>query len=720
MQILENVSNFIKVGSGRTLEIFKHSTYVTSAGSGTLSVAFAERSGFANGDHVYIGTNSYRTISDSSLPTTGAGNVIIDAPATFSNNEAIVRKRDVSVSATADDYVTVYDSEDFDTAVSQPIGLDASNQVRLSVPAGSYGIRYSDEDDNTLFLEYDTVLRWDSIHYANRYASDGHGTSTDPWIGWEGVFAINTRVHFPAGYYSTTGATFTVATGTGQILVTGDGTNVSFIRVSADAPALKFTATGATPSFFYNLKIRDLTIQPTATNTTSLLRLENLDNGSSLHNVYLDPNAQTVATAIHCLNVNDCSFYDIQVAGTTAKYFTNGVVFATDSADIRGQIHFFSPTFKNCTVGTDFTATLAGYNNIDFYSPTFVVTGSSYGTVAIRTVAQVDQINVFDPKIQKYTNGNLHTGATGVNIVGGSYSDCKNAGNTDGAAIELIDCTFGNIAPGAITSAYDGIVMSGTSQGLTIGSILFLSITNQNIIDTSTGATGNRRLRGAHSFPTKITTFTTLDTTPSVAGGDLCKTANGGATSITTFDDGILGQEIAVIVKDANTTFVHGTIILQGAVNFTAALNDAIWFKYDGTNWYEQSRNSAQWGGALVATGSVTASGFISGAVGFLRIGTDASVTLTASAITATNGYHQIAGGPGNLNNITSSASTGDVMVLRQSGAGTITVVHKAGGTGNIRLVASASFAMDTVNDHIVLINNGGNWHELSRADNGT
>lgn len=61
--------------------------------------------------------------------------------------------------------------------------------------------------------------------------------------------------------------------------------------------------------------------------------------------------------------------------------------------------------------------------------------------------------------------------------------------------------------------------------------------------------------------------WASLDTTPSVDGYGTFVTANAGATSITTFDDGINGQEITVICADANTTLVQGATLtlLNGA-----------------------------------------------------------------------------------------------------------------------------------------------------------
>ena len=89
-----------------------------------------------------------------------------------------------------------------------------------------------------------------------------------------------------------------------------------------------------------------------------------------------------------------------------------------------------------------------------------------------------------------------------------------------------------------------------------------------------------------------IITFADGDTTPSVLESNIFKTNNSSATSITTLDDGSPGQKITVIFGDSNTTIVHGSgIILNGGTNVTPSANSVMEFVYDGTEWYETSRN---------------------------------------------------------------------------------------------------------------------------------
>ena len=84
-------------------------------------------------------------------------------------------------------------------------------------------------------------------------------------------------------------------------------------------------------------------------------------------------------------------------------------------------------------------------------------------------------------------------------------------------------------------------------------------------------------------------TFTDGDTSPSVGvPNKLFKTANTAATTISTFDDGYVGQEITIAFTDANTTIDFTASSLKGnaGVDWTPAANDCMRCIYDGTDWF--------------------------------------------------------------------------------------------------------------------------------------
>lgn len=83
------------------------------------------------------------------------------------------------------------------------------------------------------------------------------------------------------------------------------------------------------------------------------------------------------------------------------------------------------------------------------------------------------------------------------------------------------------------------------------------------------------------------------DTTPSVARVNELRTANTIGTSITFFDDGLVGQELTVIFTDGITTVVaSASMKLAGGVNFVATANDVLTLRrIAGGVWLEKSRS---------------------------------------------------------------------------------------------------------------------------------
>ena len=69
------------------------------------------------------------------------------------------------------------------------------------------------------------------------------------------------------------------------------------------------------------------------------------------------------------------------------------------------------------------------------------------------------------------------------------------------------------------------------------------------------------------------------------ASGNLWKTHASGQT-LTTFDDGVVGQIITVISTAAVVYDVTGTTLKGGSSDITTASGDVTNWVYDGTNWY--------------------------------------------------------------------------------------------------------------------------------------
>ena len=95
---------------------------------------------------------------------------------------------------------------------------------------------------------------------------------------------------------------------------------------------------------------------------------------------------------------------------------------------------------------------------------------------------------------------------------------------------------------------------------------------------------GYRRNMG----PIGETILTITGATPGVQGGNIFKTANTGATTITNFGGAGPGQKIVVLIGDANTTVDFTGTNLKGnaGADWSPANGDWMECVYDGTEWY--------------------------------------------------------------------------------------------------------------------------------------
>ena len=112
--------------------------------------------------------------------------------------------------------------------------------------------------------------------------------------------------------------------------------------------------------------------------------------------------------------------------------------------------------------------------------------------------------------------------------------------------------------------------------------------------DDSRGLGSDLRV-GGRFITSKITTFTTGVSMPSVAAGNIFKTADSGSTTITSFSNGIVGQEIKVIFGQGNVTVDFTGTNLKGnqGSDWTPFSGDHMTCIFDGTNWYcNISKNS--------------------------------------------------------------------------------------------------------------------------------
>ena len=137
------------------------------------------------------------------------------------------------------------------------------------------------------------------------------------------------------------------------------------------------------------------------------------------------------------------------------------------------------------------------------------------------------------------------------------------------------------------------------SAAFTWSDVLYTTVSN-NHFDVVTGMNPTQVADLYYSVVNGNTTtfvkvrFPNGATSPDVSACEFFDVVNSAATSITTFSNGTTGKKITVWVRDGLTTFVNGSLILKGKINYTPVADTAITFiKLDGdtTGWLEVSRS---------------------------------------------------------------------------------------------------------------------------------
>lgn len=105
------------------------------------------------------------------------------------------------------------------------------------------------------------------------------------------------------------------------------------------------------------------------------------------------------------------------------------------------------------------------------------------------------------------------------------------------------------------------------------------------------------RARGSIS---NTQTYIITGATPNVAIGNVFKTNNGGAVTVTNLLGGVDSQQITIVCGESNTIFQNNAnIAITGGTNFTCVLNNAISFVYNaaGSVWVEIGGTGSGGGG---------------------------------------------------------------------------------------------------------------------------
>jgi hypothetical protein len=177
----------------------------------------------------------------------------------------------------------------------------------------------------------------------------------------------------------------------------------------------------------------------------------------------------------------------------------------------------------------------------------------------------------------------------GFNVSGNVITDPKSntdttrciythASNNQGT---IVGNTFVFENSGIATSVAEWAVEKGANGGGS-GADSIVTVANNNLVNVQPGHLQLSNFGMAYSGG---------DTSPSVKNTTFMSISNGGATTITNFDDGYEGQVIMLYFTDGNTTINRDNCYLAGGTNFTSSADDTLTLQRIGSNWYEVARS---------------------------------------------------------------------------------------------------------------------------------
>lgn len=216
------------------------------------------------------------------------------------------------------------------------------------------------------------------------------------------------------------------------------------------------------------------------------------------------------------------------------------------------------------------------------------------------TKAGADFRQIYNCDIQAFITGTGGTLTSGLTIVEGASTPGQNR-----IRAQITGAFATGILPQHNDVIYDSVLVDGATLGIDVsgfrstwGLVVFKNCTT-NVDDLSlpsdkwslviTQGTGANPvvIKRESDF---VTTFANGDASPSVLGATFCRTS--GTTTITGFDDGVLGQTITLLA-DNNITIQQGANIkLAGGVDYNMTAFDTLTLvTYAAGVWVEVSRS---------------------------------------------------------------------------------------------------------------------------------
>lgn len=425
------------------------------------------------------------------------------------------------------------------------------------------------------------AINW---NYLEWYGGKGDGSTVND-TSFSTALTAYPRLKLLKGSYKITTGNIAVPT---YAVIEGSGMYETLI-LNDSSTGDTFKITGTASPYKEYVEIRNMTITSSSTTTGDAIDATYTRYGT-IENVAFRNHNKGIYSHTNCYynTIKNCLFtqiaqYSVHENNFGANYFV-GNRFDGNGSDVTDTLLYIdSASHMTMIIGNTFSGPAVKGIEILGACKGTVITGNSFSEITTNAISIVDYSG-------NYPTGTVISGNSFRNMA--SISDAVIRLNAGGRYTQISGNTFiDNHATNPdikidVAAAYTNIIGNITND------TTFLSDS-----DTTTVLNGNVDSTGKIIGPVKYAdpiTFTDQDTTPSVKNGNIFRTANTGATVITGFDDGQIGQMITIRLGDAFTDFTDSaTLELEGNANFTTGLaGDTITFlKLTATAWIEVSRS---------------------------------------------------------------------------------------------------------------------------------
>lgn len=589
---------------------------VNSASSGD-TVTLDSGHGFQVGDKFMVDVDLGTYIGTDSVQSVTATSVTISGTVSVAAGQFLVNLGPDTGSDTPNydgDRVQIYDDMDYgDEIVGATVSTDSVGRYRYFHKGVSrWELVLALETPIALYLD---TGHTDSTSHASTFpTTSGSGTESDPFVGWEGAVAADTKTVFAPGFYGLDedltipeGATLEGSGPSSVILFTAqnvaivndtDAGNITVRNLKVDAQgdtfaatprnAFEFTQGQGQNYLFENLHVTDA--------TKAGIRMEG------------ESGVNTNCTVRGC-TVTSCDRHGIEFStSTTHSQAVDNYLYNNSVTTLGAQIYLSDTDVDYCTVrgnnvidGNDNGIRILG--NFCVVSDNVIQNGANdgirlNGTYHSCTGNVINNVAESGIKWDGLTDSSI-TGNTiesaGIHGIHGRCQTASGRNNISGNTVRhsAIDgLRFSNSGADESDSLVsNNVFQNNTTSGIDLGAGVRIVVTSNlfrgngtSITDAGTGNMCFNNINGSVGlYGTDIDSAATITLPPD---GDVFEV--NGTTTITSVTASWTGRVVTLVFTGA-LTFTDGSN-LKLAGNLSTAASDTITLRCDGTNWNEVGR----------------------------------------------------------------------------------------------------------------------------------